>query len=141
MGRTNELSAYADGAIGSAGEHTGVGAVLIDDRGQVVSLGNRRLGPMTNNEAEYASLLLALELAGALRPRRLSIYLDSAVVVGQMNGTYGVRSTALKPWHRRACHLARGLAGVTYAHIPRERNRLADALACEALCGRLLRFA
>jgi len=134
----NKLVAYADGAIGDGRSHTGVGAVLMDGRGRILVWGNRRLGPMTNNEAEYAGLVLALELAIPLRPRRLQVYLDSAVVVGQMNGDCQVRSQKLKPWHRRACHLAQRVAQVTYQHVPRQRNRLADALANEALCGQIL---
>jgi ribonuclease HI len=138
MRRRGTLTAYADGAIGNGSEHTGVGAIVLDGRGQILLWSNRRLGKMTNNEAEYAGLVLALELALALKPRELRVYLDSAVVVGQMNGRYGVKSRALKPWHRRACHLACQLRQVTYSHVPRERNRLADALANEALEGHIL---
>lgn len=132
------LVAYADGAIGDGSSHTGVGAVLLNGRGRILVWGNRRLGQMTNNEAEYAGLVLALELAISLRPDRLRVYLDSEVVVGQMNGKFGVRSKGLKPWHRRACQLARQLVEVSYYHVPRQRNRLADALANEALAGRIL---
>ncbi len=138
MAVQDELVAYADGATGYRNDHTGVGAVLLDGQGHILVWGNRRLGQMTNNEAEYAGLVLALELAARLQPRRLRVYLDSAVVVGQMNGECGVRSKALKPWHRRACHLAQRLEQVTYHHVPRQRNRLADALANEALVGRIL---
>lgn len=139
MGKHNNLVAYADGAIGNGSDHTGVGAVLLDGQGCILVWGNRRLGPMTNNEAEYAGLVLALELAIALGPRRLRVNLDSEVVVGQMNGKFGVRSKGLKPWHQRACHLARQLGQVSYHHVPRQRNRLADALANEALVGQILR--
>jgi ribonuclease HI len=138
MGIADELVAYADGATGHQNNHTGVGAVLLDGKGHILAWANRRLEQMTNNEAEYAGLVLALEMAARLQPRRLRIYLDSAVVVGQMKGECGVRSATLKPWHLRACRLARRLKQVTYQHIPRERNRLADALAYEALTGRVL---
>ena len=133
-----DLVAYADGAIGYRSDHSGAGAILMNDRGCILVWGNRRLERMTNNEAEYAGLVLALELAARLRPRRLRVYLDSAVVVGQMNGECGVRAKSLKPWHRRACHLAQRLDQVTFHHVPRKRNRLADALANEALYGRIL---
>lgn len=137
--KLERVIAYADGAIGDGQGATGVGAVLMDDRGRVLRLGNRRLGQMTNNEAEYAGLLLALELALPLRAGHLCVYLDSAVVVGQMNGACGVRSPALQPWHRKACNLSRKLAQVTFEHISRERNHFADALANEALQGKFVR--
>jgi ribonuclease HI len=134
-----DLIAYADGAIGYRSDHTGVGAVLLNDQGRILCWGNRRLGQMTNNEAEYAGLVLALELALSLQPRRLRVCLDSEIVVGQMNGRFGVRSQGLKPWHQRACQLARQVGQVSYCHVPRQRNRLADALANEALVGQILR--
>ncbi len=138
MSKRKDLVAYADGAIGYRSEYTGVGAVLLDGQGHIISWGNRRLGQMTNNEAEYAGLVLALEMAISLRPRQLRVYLDSEIVVGQMDGRFGVRSPGLQVWHRRACHLARQLRQVSYAHVPRKRNRLADALANEALVGQIL---
>ena len=139
MRRKDTLIAYADGAIGHENENTGVGAVLIDGKGRVLALGNRQLEEMTNNEAEYAGLVLALEIAARARPRMLRVFLDSAVVVGQMTGRCAVRSPGMKKWHMRACHAARKLRRVTYQHIPRERNMLADALANEALNGRILK--
>lgn len=135
---TSYLIAHADGAIGNGRGPGAVGAIIMDAQGQVVSLRNQRIRQMTNNEAEYAGLLLALELAKSLRPRKLAVYLDSQVVVGQMNGDCAVRSAALQAWHRKACAMVRSLAEVTFSHVPRERNMLADALANEALQGRLL---
>jgi ribonuclease HI len=138
MPSNGDLVAYADGAIGYRSDHSGVGAILMNGRGRILVWGNRRLERMTNNEAEYAGLVLALELALPLRPRRLQVYLDSEVVVGQMNGRFCVRSKGLKPWHQRACQLARKLRQVSFHHVSRQQNRLADALAYEALVGRIL---
>lgn len=131
--RPDELSAYCDGAIGDQGRGTGLGAVIRNGQGEIVGLVKRGLPPMTNNEAEYAALVLALEAARSFRPRALKVYMDSEVVVGQMQGIFAVRSPALKHWHTQACRLARRFRQVTYVHIPREANRLADALAAEAL--------
>ena len=138
MRNRGTLIAYADGAIGNGGRYTGVGAIIMNAKGRILRWGNRQLGTMTNNEAEYAGLVLALDLVTALKPGRVDVYLDSEIVVGQMTGAFGVHSPALKTWHRRACHAARRLRRVTYSHVPRERNRLADALANEALGGHIL---
>lgn len=132
------LKVYVDGAIGDGRAGTGVGAVVEDEGGRILAWANRALGPMTNNEAEYAGLVLGLELATRYQPGETHIYSDSEVVVNQMTGHFGVRSPALKRWHRRACEVARALRRVVYSHIPRERNRLADALAAEALNGHLV---
>jgi ribonuclease HI len=136
--RRRRLKVYVDGAIGDGRVGTGVGAVVEDGDGRILAWANRGFGPMTNNEAEYAGLVLGLEMAARYRPGEVHVYCDSEVVVNQMKGHFSVRSRALKGWHRRACEEARALGRVTYTHIPRERNRLADALAAEALQGHLV---
>ena len=50
-----------------------------------------------------------------------------------MTGRCAVHSPALKRWHAQACRLVRHFKAITFTHIPREANRLADALANEAL--------
>jgi ribonuclease HI len=128
------LFVYADGAIQP--ERSGAGIVAVNRWDRIVVVANRVLPPMTNNEAEYAGLVLALETAATLGGRFVEIRLDSEVVVYQMMGRFSVNSPALKRWHQQACVLARELPAVRYVHIPRERNAVADALATEAAAGR-----
>lgn len=125
----------ADGSI--APECSGAGIVAHDEHGLVLAVSNRTLPKMNNNEAEYAGLILALEWAAAKRYLSVEIRMDSEVVVYQMIGRFAVNSPALKAWHRKACALARTLPQVTYRYIPREQNRLADALAADAVVGKL----
>ncbi len=129
------LVIYADGAISPRA--AGAGALATDGNGRVLALACRHLPPMTNNEAEYHGLILALETAAALRASVVEIRLDSEVVVNQMQGDFAVNSPRLKPLHRRACEQARAALRVTYIRIPRGENRLADALAAEGLAGRV----
>ncbi|RMG95678.1 MAG: reverse transcriptase-like protein [Chloroflexi bacterium] len=131
--REKELSVYCDGGIGDNHTGTGLGVVVRNARNEIIGLVKKSLPPMTNNEAEYAALVLALETAIRYRPRVLRVYMDSEVVIGQMIGRFSVRSKALRSWHTYACRLARKFREVQYIHIPREANRLADALANEAL--------
>lgn len=129
------LVIYADGAI--LPEQAGAGAVALDSSGRVVQLASRTLPAMTSGEAEYAGLMLALEVAAAHSAQQVEIRLDSAVVVYQMIGRFAVNSPRLKRCHQQACELARRLVQVQYRHVPRGENRLADALAIEAAAGRL----
>ena len=93
---------------------------------------------MTNNEAEYHAALLGLELARELRAARVDILTDSEVVARQMSGTSRVNSPRLKGLHRQACAVAAEFDEVRFVCIAREENKLADALAAEALGGRLV---
>ncbi|WP_119071493.1 ribonuclease HI family protein [Aggregatilinea lenta] len=125
---------YADGAISP--ERAGVGIVLCDEGGHVVLLANRVLPRLTNNEAEYAALIMALEVAAQQNAQSVELRLDSEVVVNQMAGRFAVNSATLKAWHMQACDRARRIPHLTYTHIPRTRNGVAHALATEAVAGR-----
>jgi ribonuclease HI len=118
------------GARGNPGE-AGCGIVL--------EAGSRReehivyLGVATNNVAEYAALLAALERAHALGLDELTVRSDSQLLVEQINGGYRVKAPHLKPLWLRARTLAAGLRRFSIVHVPRERNRTADALANRAV--------
>jgi ribonuclease HI len=131
--RPQKLLVYCDGGIGDKGIATGLGVVIRNGQNDIIGLVKRSMPPMTNNEAEYAALVLALQSVRRYRPQTLQIYMDSEIVVGQMIGRFSVHSAALKQWHTQACRLVRRFKAVTFIHIPREANRLADALANEAL--------
>jgi len=118
------------GARGNPGE-AGCGIVL--------EFGGRReehtiyLGITTNNVAEYAALLAALERAHLLGLEELAVRSDSQLLVEQMNGGYRVKAPHLKPLWLRARTLAAGLRRFAIAYVPRKRNRTADALANRAM--------
>ncbi len=107
-------------------------AIARGQDGRILDMAWEMLDVRTNNEAEYAGLLLGLEMAARLRARRTICVLDSAVVIGQMEGRFAVNSKALRAWHWKACSAARRLPDVHYCLVPREWNRLADGLAGQA---------
>lgn len=129
------LAYYCDAAIGRGGHGSGIAVVVRDAAGEIVAATRRRLGPMTNNEAEYEALILGLEFALERGDphQRLTFLVDSQIVVGQVAGMFSVRSPNLVPRHRRVRELLARLPGATLVFVPRDRNRLADALAVEAL--------
>ncbi|HET91037.1 MAG TPA: ribonuclease HI family protein [Chloroflexi bacterium] len=125
------LILYTDGAIRP--NATGLAAVVRDRKGRVVTWRSKRLPQaMTCNEAEYEAVLLGLEMVRALRPLRVEVRTDSQVVVNQMLGLFAVRSAHLRRLHAQAREAVAALGAVEFVHVPRLRNRLADALANEA---------
>lgn len=124
---------HADGAISPRA--AGAGVYARDEHGMLRLLANRQLPVMTNNAAEYAGLLLVLEIAEPYKRVPIEIRMDSEIVIYQMRGRFAVNSAALKAMHRKACALAAEFSSLTYTHVPREQNRLADALAAEAVMG------
>lgn len=122
-----------DAATTATRDGTGLGVLVRDEAGQIVRWACRRAPGMSNNAAEYAALCWALELLATDAPQVVHVYSDSEVLINQMRGRFRVLSAELRPWHQRASDLARRFPRVTFTHIPRERNGLADALANEAL--------
>lgn len=135
-GSTGALEGSAGGAppAGGAGlaQSCAAAAVAYGAEGQILDWGWQPLPDLTNNEAEYAGLLLGLELAQRLGAQAAICVLDSEIVVGQMAGRFAVKSVRLRQWHERACAAVRQLAQVEFVQIPREWNRLADGLAGQA---------
>ena len=59
--------------------------------------------------------------------------MDSELVVRQILGRYRVRNPGLLPLYKRLLALRERFERVTVQHVPREQNRVADAMANEAL--------
>ncbi|MFH2127100.1 MAG: ribonuclease HI family protein, partial [Pseudomonadota bacterium] len=111
----------------------GAGAVLYDDQGQEVAALSRYLGRTTNNEAEYQALLMGLKRAQELGAQRLTVKMDSELIVRQLEGRYQVKAPGLKPMYAEAKRLLQGFASVTILHVRREFNKRADELANQAM--------
>ncbi len=115
----------------------GVGAVVRDTSGRVLSWRCANWPAYTNNEAEYQALIFGLELMLQRYPGApVRCLTDSRMVVDQLAGRSAVHAKALQPLHLQASALARRFARIEFIAIPRVLNRLADALAWEAIEGR-----
>jgi probable phosphoglycerate mutase len=89
------------------------------------------LGEVTNNQAEYRALLMALEELTKLNiVDEINFYLDSKLVVEQVNGNYKMKNPGLMPLFQEVKERLSNLKVKTiFTYIPRERNKLADKLA------------
>jgi ribonuclease HI len=130
---TKVLRVFTDGAARGNPGPAAVGVVIEDDKGMRLRGLHRYLGKATNNEAEYHALIEGLKAAAEWKPDRLELYLDSKLVVEQVNGSYRVRKPELQPLYQRAKELLGGFDEVVVSHVEREKNRGADALANMAL--------
>lgn len=102
------------------------------------------LGHATNNQAEYQAVIHALEWIknnfkgpalwqGGQIPN-VKFYLDSQLIVEQLNGRYRVKNEGLAPLYWQARDLIVELGGrVVFQHIPRLQNKKADALVNKIL--------
>jgi ribonuclease H / adenosylcobalamin/alpha-ribazole phosphatase len=124
----------ADGGSRGNPGPAGYGAVVRDPAdGMILLERNEAIGTETNNVAEYRGLIAGLQAAHEVGARRVSVRMDSKLVVEQMKGTWQVKNPALRELARTAAALRMSFADVTFEWIPRERNKEADRLANEAM--------
>ncbi|MGM0380510.1 MAG: ribonuclease HI family protein [bacterium] len=124
---------YVDGASRNNPGPAGGGAVVYDENNEQVARDYRFFGSrLTNNAAEYRSLLLGLELL----PEdcgQLKIHMDSELVIKQLTGEYSINSSNLKPYYERVKSRLEKFDELEFEAIPREENQQADKLANRAL--------
>jgi ribonuclease HI len=101
---------------------------MTTDTGEIIEVCGF-LGHTTNNVAEYAGLLEALEVASAEGAREVEIVSDSELLVKQMLGVYRVKHPNLVRMHAKAKAMVRKFARFTIRHTLRAGNKDADRLA------------
>ena len=107
--------------------------VLEAEDGTVLDARGEAIGVATNNVAEYSALVAGLARAVEAGIRELEVLSDSELMVKQMRGEYRVKNRDLQSLFLDASRAAREIGRVTYTHVRREHNELADRLVNEAL--------
>jgi len=120
------VTLYADGGSRGNPGPSACGYVLLDEHEQVLVDKGIYLGITTNNVAEYQGLKHGLEEAWRMGVRHVDVRLDSLLVVNQMRGVFKVKSRDLWPIHEAVKELVATFQKVTFNHVPRELNTLAD---------------
>jgi ribonuclease HI len=128
-----ELVAHIDGGARGNPGPAAYAAIITTPGAKVVKEISQFLGETTNNEAEYAALLAALEYAVGHGARSLKVFSDSELLVRQIRGEYKVKSAGLKPLFRKAQELISRLESFSITHLRREQNREADRLVNKTL--------
>lgn len=126
-------TAYIDGGARGNPGPAAAGIHLLDDAGKPAFSAGLFLGHKTNNEAEYAGLIFALDLLGAAGANDARIRSDSELLVRQLQGRYRVKAPNLQPLYDEARARVRDIGRVQFQHVRREENREADALVNQAL--------
>jgi ribonuclease HI len=120
-----------DGASRGNPGPAGIGVVFVRDNTRITEY-KEFIGKKTNNQAEYAALKKALQIASTF-DNELTVLSDSQLIVNQRNKLYKVRSKQLKIIFREISNLERRFKIVIYKHVPREKNEYADLLANQAI--------
>ncbi len=128
-----EAKLYADGGSRGNPGPSASGFAIMNMKGQVVVKKGIYLGLTTNNQAEYQALKLGLEEARAMGVRDIHVYMDSLLVVNQMAGIFKVKNRDLWPIHESIKQIVPVFRRISFTHVPRELNKIADSAVNEAL--------
>jgi ribonuclease HI len=131
--RLKEAKLYTDGGSRGNPGPSASGFAILDMDGKVIVKEGVYLGVTTNNQAEYQALRLGLEQAKKMDIPVLHVYMDSMLVINQMRGIFKVKNRDLWPIHEAIKQLSAAFRQISFTHVPREFNKIADRAVNEAL--------
>ena len=123
---------YCDGASRSNPGDASIGVSINKYKVEIDTI-KKKIGINTNNVAEYLGLIAALEYCVENKVNNVRIFLDSLLVVQQVNMEYKVKSKKLQTHYEKSLKLIEQIEDIEIHHIRREFNSRADQLANEAL--------
>ncbi|MCK5509932.1 ribonuclease HI family protein [Candidatus Parcubacteria bacterium] len=124
-----KIKIYTDGGARGNPGPAGVGVVVYDEKDNIIDTKSEYIGEATNNQAEYRAVIVAMELIIKYEVDEINFFLDSELVVKQLNREYKVKNKGLAPLFVKIYNNMFKYKKVTFTHIRREFNKEADKLA------------
>lgn len=122
-----EIKVFCDGGSRGNPGPAAAGVVITTTNDEVLAEYNEYLGIRTNNYAEYGAVILALKKIDGSGVEQADFYLDSELVTKQLNGIYRVKHPDMKPLYTEVQGLLGVAPRISFSHVRREFNTLADA--------------
>ncbi len=123
---------FCDGASRSNPGDASIGVSIVLDGKEVHAI-SKKIGIATNNEAEYQALIDGLNICIDNSIKEIDVFLDSNLVVEQVNKNYKVKAENLKVLNSKVDELIQEFNFIEIKHVYREENKRADQLANMAL--------
>lgn len=129
----NKLIIYTDGGARGNPGPAAYGVVIQDEEGNILKKFGKYLGTKTNNEAEYEAIIAALEEALKLGAEHVEMRMDSELATRQLNSIYKIKNHRMQELVLKVRNLETKFKKVTFHHIRREQNQLADEMVNKAI--------
>ncbi|MEO8664524.1 MAG: ribonuclease HI family protein [Ignavibacteria bacterium] len=130
------VNVFTDGASRGNPGSASIGIVINDDDGNEIITHKEFIGKVTNNNAEYSALIKGVKLLKTITNDfdEINFFSDSELMVKQINGQYKVRNPDMIKLSLEFWKEIRSLnKKFSLNHILRDKNKVADRLANEAL--------
>lgn len=134
-----KLNIFTDGGARGNPGPSAVGVYIEDENGKEITGIGKTIGIATNNTAEYKAVIEGLlwivkNKEKLLENTIINFYLDSLLVCSQIKGLFKVKNADLRAYLFEIRELEAEIKNpIFYTHIPREKNKKADALVNKAL--------
>lgn len=119
------IEIYTDGGSRGNPGPAAIGVVVYKD-GERIDAKSEFIGKNTNNQAEYKALLKGLDI-GKNYSDKLKCYLDSELVVRQLNGEYRVKNEGLIKLWKKVKEGERRFELLEYVHVNRTNRGIQEA--------------
>lgn len=132
------VNVFTDGGSRGNPGPSALGVFITDELGNVLWKHGQTLGIATNNVAEYRAVIAALTwLANnkkQIKGQKVAFFMDSLLICSQIRGLYKVKNSVFRQFMLtiREKEAEIGVP-IHYTHIPREKNKDADAMVNMAL--------
>ena len=123
---------FCDGASRSNPGNASIGVSISLDGKEIHTI-SRKIGIATNNEAEYQALIDGLNYCIENSIKEIEVFLDSNLVVEQVNKNFKVKAGNLKVLNSQVENMIKEFEYIEFKHVYREENKRADQLANMAL--------
>jgi len=138
----SKIIIFTDGGSRGNPGPAALGVSIQNAEGKVLDSIGKTLGVTTNNVAEYSAIVEGfnwlLNNKEKLNINAVDFYMDSQLACSQLNGLYKIKNPAIRDFvfaiHQKEAELN---FPISYTHVPREQNKLADAMVNQALDNQL----
>ncbi len=122
-----------DGASRGNPGPSGIGYCIYDSSGQTVERGGEFIGFATSRVAEYYAMRKGVDRAIELGYKAVRFISDSLMVVNQLNGIFRIKNQDIIPIYQDIQSKLDSFDAVSFVHVPRSQNAVADSEANDAI--------
>ena len=131
-GAANGITINVDGASRGNPGPAGIGYCIYDNN-HIIERGGEFIGFATSRLAEYYAMKKGIERALELGYKTVKFISDSLMVVNQLNGIFSVKNQDIVPIYQDIQDKLGQFEAVSFTHVPRSQNMLADSEANAAI--------
>ena len=131
-GAANGITINVDGASRGNPGPSGIGYCIYDNN-HIIERGGEFIGFATSRLAEYYAMRRGVERAIELGYKTVRFVSDSLMVVNQLSGIFTVKNQDVVPIYQDIQSKLDNFDAVSFVHVPRSQNMIADTEANAAI--------